>query len=71
MLESIEKKKVVDVCNYVQLLRSNRISMVQTEVSIVNFVISVLKPRQTNSSDKAMQVHQAFRFIFRATSLAL
>ncbi|XP_068725970.1 receptor-type tyrosine-protein phosphatase S-like isoform X4 [Montipora capricornis] len=31
MLESIKKKKVVDVFNYVQLLRNNRISMVQTE----------------------------------------
>ncbi|XP_067027504.1 receptor-type tyrosine-protein phosphatase S-like isoform X3 [Acropora muricata] len=31
MLESIEKKKVVDVFNYVKLLRVNRISMVQTE----------------------------------------
>ena len=34
MLESIKKKKVVDVFNYVQLLRNNRISMVQTEVNI-------------------------------------
>ncbi|XP_015764772.1 PREDICTED: receptor-type tyrosine-protein phosphatase delta-like [Acropora digitifera] len=31
MLESIEKKKVVDVFNFVKLLRVNRISMVQTE----------------------------------------
>ncbi|KAK2555009.1 Receptor-type tyrosine-protein phosphatase T [Acropora cervicornis] len=31
MLDSIEKKKVVDVFNYVKLLRVNRISMVQTE----------------------------------------
>ncbi|XP_015755647.1 PREDICTED: receptor-type tyrosine-protein phosphatase delta-like [Acropora digitifera] len=31
MLESIEKKKVADVFNYVKLLRVNRISMVQTE----------------------------------------
>ena len=70
MLESIEKKKVVDVCNYVQLLRNNRISMVQTEVSIVTFVISVLKPRQTNHSGKGMQVHQFCRLI-RATRLVL
>ena len=32
---------------------------------------SVLKPRQTNRSDKAMQVHQAFRLILRATRLVL
>jgi len=32
MLESIRNKKIVDVFNYVQLLRNNRISMVQTEV---------------------------------------
>ena len=37
MLESAEHKKVIDVFNYVQLIRTNRISMVQTEVSLVNF----------------------------------
>ena len=42
MMESIEKKKVADVFNYVKLLRVNRISMVQTEVSIVAFVILLL-----------------------------
>ena len=42
MLDSIEKKKVVDVFNYVKLLRVNRISMVQTEVSIVTFMILLL-----------------------------
>ena len=36
MLESAEHKKVIDVFNYVQLIRTNRISMVQTEVSLVN-----------------------------------
>ena len=42
MLESTDKKKVVDVYNYVKLLRVNRISMVQTEVSIVTFIILLL-----------------------------
>jgi len=37
MLESAEHKKVIDVFNYVQLIRTNRISMVQTEVSLVNY----------------------------------
>ena len=54
MLESIEKKKVVDVCNYIQLLRNNRISMIQTEVILsLLSCYSLLKPRQTNRSDKA------------------
>ncbi|XP_074611760.1 receptor-type tyrosine-protein phosphatase S-like isoform X5 [Acropora palmata] len=43
MLESIEKKKVVDVCNYVQLLRSNRISMVQTEEQYVFIYMALLE----------------------------
>ena len=32
MLQSAKNKKIVDVFNYVQVLRNNRISMVQTEV---------------------------------------
>ena len=34
MMESAQNKKVVDVFNYVQLMRKNRISMVQTEVRL-------------------------------------
>ena len=34
MMESAQNKKVVDVFNYVQLVRKNRISMVQTEVRL-------------------------------------
>ncbi|XP_074611757.1 receptor-type tyrosine-protein phosphatase S-like isoform X2 [Acropora palmata] len=43
MLESIEKKKVVDVCNYIQLLRNNRISMVQTEEQYVFINMALLE----------------------------
>ena len=55
MLESAKRKEVVDVFNYVQLIRANRISMVQTEVSLVNYLrtiktsnlskVSPLRPR--------------------------
>ena len=41
MLESAEHKKVIDVFNYVQLIRTNRISMVQTEVSLVNYLRAI------------------------------
>ena len=41
MLESAEHKKVIDVFNYVQLIRTNRISMVQTEVSFVNYLRAI------------------------------
>ena len=41
MLESAERKKVIDVFNYVQLIRTNRISMVQTEVSLVNYLRAI------------------------------
>ena len=41
MLESAEQKKVIDVFNYVQLIRTNRISMVQTEVSLVNYLRAI------------------------------
>ena len=41
MLESVEHKKVIDVFNYVQLIRTNRISMVQTEVSLVNYLRAI------------------------------
>ncbi|XP_015755726.1 PREDICTED: receptor-type tyrosine-protein phosphatase delta-like isoform X2 [Acropora digitifera] len=43
MLESIEKKKVVDVCNYIELLRNNRISMVQTEEQYVFINMALLE----------------------------
>ena len=41
MLESAEHNKVIDVFNYVQLIRTNRISMVQTEVSLVNYLRAI------------------------------
>ena len=41
MLESAEHKKVIDVFYYVQLIRTNRISMVQTEVSLVNYLRAI------------------------------
>ena len=41
MLESAERKKVIDVFNYVQLIRTNRISMVQTEVSLVIYLRAI------------------------------
>ena len=41
MLESAERKKVIDVFNYVQLIRTNRISMVQTEVSLVIYLRTI------------------------------
>ena len=41
MLESAERKKVIDVFNYVQLIRTNRISMVQTEVSLVKYLPAI------------------------------
>ena len=34
MLESVQNRQVVDVFNYIQLLRTNRMSMVQTDVRV-------------------------------------